>query len=370
MRVTAESLADGREIFYFDEDGAPDRHTKDLRELGERPPPPELRFDPLRREWAVVAAARLDRTFLPPANACPLDPSSPDFATEIPAPDYSVVTFENRFPSLSGSPVPGIPDLPDALDDIAAISPTRVGYGRCEVICFASDHTSTLSEQDPDRMRLIIEAWAHRVEHLCALPEVEQVFVFENRGEEIGVTLLHPHGQIYAIPFVTPRTSRELESVALHREQTGGNLYADLLAAEEKDERVVAANDSWLAFVPRWARWPVEVALYPRRQVANLAALDEEQRTDLATIYLDLLRRLDRFFAEPGEVAPAPYIAMWHQAPRSAVAGDPWLHLELFTLRRAPGKLKYLAGAESGMGLWINDRSPEQAAQRLREVGE
>jgi UDPglucose--hexose-1-phosphate uridylyltransferase len=351
-------LADGREIVYFDEAPGLDRVlARDTRPLPPRSPGPPgppavadpgvllgspeqgIRWDPLAGEWVVIAAARQDRTFLPPADQCPLDPSAPGRPTEIPAASYDVVVFENRFPSL------------------------REPLGRCEVICFTSDHNSSFAQLTPGRARTVLEAWVDRTEVLGALPETRQVYCFENRGEEIGVTLHHPHGQIYAFPFVAPRLER---MVAQARVYQGGNLFDDLVAAELRaGTRIVARNGHWAAFVPEAARWPYEVRIFPLARVPDLPELGEAAREAFGPLYLDVLRRFDALFGRP-----APYIAAWHQAPvadteaRRAFAA----HLQVLSIRRAPGKLKYLAGTESGMGVWINDIVPEEAALRLREA--
>ncbi|CAM5517802.1 galactose-1-phosphate uridylyltransferase [Streptomyces abikoensis] len=347
VRKTATKLADGRELIYYDLDGDVIREPAD----DPRPLPPvttttEIRHDPLLGDDVVIASHRQTRTFLPPAQACPLCPSRPGRPTEIPAADYEVAVFENRFPSLAGE-----------------------AAGRCEVVCFTPDHHASFAALGPERAALVLAAWTDRTAGLAALPAVRQVFCFENRGEEIGVTLGHPHGQIYAYPFVTPRTERMLASAAAHAARTGGrNLFDDTLAAERGDgRRIVLAADHWTAFVPYAARWPYEVHLYPRRRVPDLLALDDAARTEFPQVYLELLRRFDRVFG--ADQPPTPYVSAWHQAPfqdprRSEFA----LHLELFTIRRAPGKLKFLAGSESGMNVFINDVPPEAAAERLREV--
>lgn len=200
------------------------------------------------------------------------------------------------------------------------------------------------------------------------------MFCFENRGAEIGVTLGHPHGQIYAYPFTTPRTALMLRSLAAHKDATGGgNLFDSVLEEELAGERVVLEGEHWAAFVPYAAHWPYEVHLYPKRRVPDLLGLDEAARTEFPKVYLELLRRFDRIFGE-GE-PPTPYIAAWHQAPfgqleefEGVTRDDFALHLELFTIRRTSGKLKFLAGSESGMNVFINDVPPERAAERLREV--
>jgi UDPglucose--hexose-1-phosphate uridylyltransferase len=342
-------LADGREIVYFDEAPGLDRVlARDTRPLPLRAPGPPgpvgspdqgIRWDALAGEWVVIAAARQDRTFLPPADQCPLDPSGPGRPTEIPASSYDVVVFENRFPSL------------------------REPLGRCEVVCFTSDHHASFAQLTPRRARTVLEAWVDRTEVLGALPETRQVYCFENRGEEIGVTLHHPHGQIYAFPFVTPRTER---MVAQARGYASGNLFDDLVAAElQAGTRVVVRNEHWIAFVPEAARWPYEVRIFPAARVPDLPALGEAAREAFGPLYLDVLRRLDALFGRP-----APYIAAWHQAPAKDEAARRQFaaHLQVLSIRRAPGKLKYLAGTESGMGVWINDIIPEEAAQELREA--
>jgi UDPglucose--hexose-1-phosphate uridylyltransferase len=232
------------------------------------------------------------------------------------------------------------------------------------VVCFTSDHHASFGSLPVSRVRTVIEAWADRTAALSAMPGIEQVFPFENRGQEIGVTLQHPHGQIYGYPFVTPRTAALITRAGAHRQRTGRDLMGDVLDAERKSgSRVVLDGEYWTAFVPAAARWPVEAHVVPHRAVPDMAALDDAEREELAEIYRDLLHRLARVFGEPAEL---PYIAGWHQAPVHTGRDLTRLHLQLFSLRRAPGKLKYLAGSESGMGAWVNDIAPEQIAERLR----
>ncbi|GGO10013.1 galactose-1-phosphate uridylyltransferase [Micromonospora parathelypteridis] len=356
MKRTAIDLADGRELIYFDERDDAVRDQPDRRDLPPPPPASQLRYDPLTDEWVAVAVHRQTRIFLPPASECPLDPSEGDRLTEIPAPDYDVVVFENRFPSLSGR-------VADEPGEITPFTPVRPGLGRCEVVCFTSDHNASFASLPPRRVRTVLDALADRTEVLGELPGVEQVFCFENRGVEIGVTLHHPHGQIYAYPFVTPRTRALLAAARRHAERTGGgNLYADVLAAERATgDRVVAENEHWTAFVPAAARWPFEVHVAPHRVVPDIPALSDSERDAFGPLYLDLLRRFDNLFD-----MPMPYISAWQQAPVRIDRELGHLHLQLFSIRRAKDKLKYLAGSESGMGVFINDISPERAADLLR----
>ncbi|MCD2112870.1 galactose-1-phosphate uridylyltransferase [Rhodococcus rhodochrous] len=365
VRQTVTHLADGRELIYFDDtepfvSGAATRDLHDRRDLPPVAATSEMRRDPLTGEWVTFAAHRMERTFLPSAVDCPLCPSRADACTEIPADDYDVVVFENRFPSL------GAPSSDEDLVDDDGLWPRRPATGRCEVVAFTPDHDARFADLSVSRARTVIDALAARAAELSQLPDVEQVFCFENRGVEIGVTLQHPHGQIYAYPFVPPRSQALLDRAREHRRRTGRSLQGDILDAERRaGTRLVFSGDAWSAYVPAAARWPVEVHLVPHRDVAGLAALDEHERDELARLQRDLLGRVDRFF--PG-VDRAPYIAAWHQAPVGAPHGDVRLFCQIFSLRRAPDKLKYLAGSESAMGAWISDTTPERIAERLREV--
>jgi UDPglucose--hexose-1-phosphate uridylyltransferase len=351
-------LADGREIIYFDDTpDAPPRDAVDTRDLPESQPQTEVRRDPLTAEWVAMAAHRQARIYKPPADLCPLCPSSPGRPTEIPESSYDVAVFENRFPSFAQ----GVPDLPSTVDGMPMVA-RAAGRGRCEVVCFTSDHNTSFGELPASRVRTVVDAWADRTEALGQLPGVEQVFPFENRGEEIGVTLHHPHGQIYGYPFITPKTERMLAVASDYLAEHGRPVLGDVLVAERAaGTRIIAESQYWTAFVPAAARWPVEVHVVPHRQVPDLPALTPAERDDFAHLYLEVLHRLDGLYDRP-----LPYIAAWHQAPVRTGRDLAWLHLELFSVLRTKDKLKYLAGSESGMGVWVNDATPEQIASRLR----
>jgi UDPglucose--hexose-1-phosphate uridylyltransferase len=358
VRKTSIRLSDGRELIYFDETTA-NRDFVDKRDL---PPPPataQLRLDPLVDEWVAINAYRQQRTYLPPSDKCPLCPSTPDFDSEIPAPDYDVVVFENQFPSFSDR------IQPDEVTAMTDLVPVRPGVGRCEVVCFTSDHNTSFGALPASRVRTVIDALADRTTAMSRLTGVAQVFPFENRGIEIGVTLSHPHGQIYAYPMVPPRTHAMLGAAARHASRTGGNnLYADVLAAEQRAQvRVIGSNELWTAYVPAASRWPFEVHLAPNRQVLDIPALSDAERDAFGPLYLDVLKRFDGLFGKP-----MPYISAWHQAVIGEGRELGYLHLQIFSIRRAADKLKYLAGSESAMGAFVNDIVPEQAAEMLRNA--
>jgi UDPglucose--hexose-1-phosphate uridylyltransferase len=356
---TRAQLADGRDLLFFALPGHRPAPVADRRPLPERGPnQSQLRFDRSTGQWVIIAALRQDRTYKPPPDQCPLCPGPTGLTSEVPAPDYDVVVFENRFPSLSGAGQPM--DVPTG--DGFVCEP---GHGRTEVICFSSNHTGSFSELGPAHSRLVFEAWRHRTADLMAAPGIEQVFCFENRGEEIGVTLTHPHGQIYGYPYLTPRTAAMLGQAHEHQIRHGANLFADLLAREVADgSRIVARTDLITAFVPFAARWPVEVHIYPNRFVHNLVELDEEELDAFARVYLDVLGRFDRMYS-----TPLPYVSALHQFADTDVQADGYFHVELMSIRRSATKLKYLAASESAMDAFIGDVTPESVAGRLRELG-
>jgi UDPglucose--hexose-1-phosphate uridylyltransferase len=412
-------LADGREIIYFDE--APGLRRAEAVDRRDLLPSPmehggasvdpgagsvdpggastepggangELRLDPLLGEWVGYAATRQDRTFLPAVESCPLCPTRPGFRTEIPASGYDVVVFENRFPVLRGAVSPSVQsgteergtegsvaqgpgaDGPGAEPPGDVQSPSdallirRPGYGRCEVICFTADHDASFASLSVPRIATVMQAWADRTRELGSIPGIEHVYCFENSGEEVGVTLRHPHGQIYAWPFVPPRVRQLDASAQAYRARWDRNLFDDLVANELADgRRVVARNDHWVAFVPSAARWPYEVMIFPAVRAADLPALSEPAQAAFGEIGLDVLRRMNQLFQ-----MPMPYIAAWQQAPVNdqAARAEFAVHLQILGFRRAPGKLKFLAGTESGAGVWSNDVLPETAARNLREAGQ
>lgn len=364
----SSTLADGRELFYYDDPDTrlgPER-AMDARPESARPATATMRHDVLTGDWISVASARQNRAFLPPAHLDPLAPQSPTNPSEIPS-LYDVAVFENKSPSFGPGlaeaigAAPRADDPPRDLDDLQApgLGRTRSSVGRCEVVCFSPEHEGSFGTQTVTRARTVIEAWADRTSALSALPGVEQVFPFENRGEEIGVTLRHPHGQIYAYPYITPRTTSLLASI----EREGADLFERIVAFESAGPRVVLDAERWIAFVPFAARWPVEVHLLPKRHIPDFAATDADERDELAEVYLRLLGGIDRLYD-----TPTPYIAAWHQAPVNAGRDTVRLHLQLTSPRRAADKLKYLAGSEAAMGAWIGDITPEDAAARIREA--
>jgi UDPglucose--hexose-1-phosphate uridylyltransferase len=356
IRILSTHLADGRELHYFDDIGStlPVARRADSRDLDPRPATAEMRRDSLSDEWVSVAAARQNRVMLPPADLDPLAPQTPGNPSEIPD-VYDVSVFENRSPSFGPCADLG---LGRGVPESTTLDQTLPAAGRCEVVCFGPSTEGSFAALGPVRARTVIEAWAVRTAALSELPAVMQVFPFENRGEAIGVTLHHPHGQIYAYPYVTPRTQRVQAEVARY----GPTLFADILDRELRSSRVLHAGTHWSAFVPFAARWPIEIHVLPHRDIRDLAQTSLAERDELALILPRLLGAVDALYHDP-----TPYIASWHQAP--LVGGDNIrLMFKIESPRRAADKLKFLAGSEAAMGAWVADISPESAAGRLREA--
>ncbi len=319
----------------------------------------ELRWHPLLEEWVITATHRQERTFHPPPEYCPLCPTRPgETPTEVPEPDYHIVVFENRFPSLLREP-------PEPAVRSTPFSPVRPSEGVCEVVLYTPDHHATLTDLPVERIEQLIYVWCERYQALSARPEVQYVFIFENKGREIGVTLSHPHGQIYAYPFIPPKIERELHAQRRYMRHTGNCLLCEMLAYELSErERLVDENAYWVALVPFFARYPYEVWLMPKAHRRDLLDLREGEMEGLAQMLKRVLLRYDGLWG-----FSMPYVMAQHPRPCDGKRHSEWhFHIEFYPPYRAPDKLKYLAGSESGVGVFINDTLPEQTAAELRTV--
>ena len=370
FRVTRTTLSDGRELLYFDDSpeyvsGERTRELHDSRDLPQSRTNSEVRIDPLTGEPVVFAAHRMDRTFLPPAHENPLAPTrSEDNPTEIPADDYDVVVFENRFPSFSLTSDHG-PDFDHHVDgeELFERSPA---VARCEVVCFTSDPDSSFSALSPQRARTVIEAWAHRTAELSPTQGHSPGLPLENRGEEIGVTLGHPHGQIYSYPYLPTRARAIVNRAKAHKEATGRDLFDDILAAERRSgNRIVHEGKFFTAFVPAAAKWPVEIMIMPHRAVRDFTELRMLKRMSWRSC---IWMFCNEWTGSSTALIKTPYLASWNQAPVGEDRDYGRLHLQLFSTMRSPHRMKFLASSESGAGAWISDTTPERIAQRFREI--
>lgn len=329
---------------------APSPQREPLKQL------PHFRWNRLRREWVSFASYRQNRTFLPPPEYNPLKPmTDPHVPTELPTGDYEVAVFDNLFPAMKTGPEgfdPGATDRPSG--------------GACEVVVFSQDPQGSLGTQSVERIALIIRVWADRTRELSRDPGIKYVMPFENKGVEMGVTLHHPHGQIYAYPFIPPIPERELESQKIYFEENPGRTLLGAILADElaNGERVVLETPTAAAFVPEAARYPYEVWLVPKKPAQNLHELAAGEIDDLASALKKLLMKFDGLWKKP-----FPYLMVLSQGPvNGAPAPYAHLHFKFYPPLRTADRLKYLAGTELGAGMFANDCLPESTAQALREV--
>jgi len=317
----------------------------------------ELRWHPLLEEWVVTATHRQERTYKPPDDYCPLCATRPGgFPTEVPAENYEIVAFENKFPSFKLPP----PEPEVNGDSLFRVAPAA---GLCEVVLYSPEHHGTLADESITQIERLVRVWRDRFESLGSRPEISYVFIFENKGDVIGVTLAHPHGQIYAFPFVPPIVERELRASHNHFVRHARCLFCDIVTQERTDgRRIVCANDSFLAVVPFYARYPYEVHIFAIRHLQALTDLTRAEERALAEILKTVLVKYDNLFG-----FSFPYIMVMHQRPTDGEDyGHYHFHVEFCPPHRTATKIKYLAGCESGAGTYINDTLAEETASELR----
>jgi UDPglucose--hexose-1-phosphate uridylyltransferase len=323
---------------------------------------PYLRWHPLRGEWVAYAAFRQDRTYQPPPQYNPLavtlDPAAP---TELPAGDYEIAVFDNRFPALAL----------ESHDPPHLSVPTAPAAGHCEVVVFTQDPASALGKLELGRIELLLQVWADRTKRAAAATNaggtgrIKYVMPFENRGTEVGVTLHHPHGQIYSYPFVPPVPERMLAQERAFYMKNGRPLLVEMAREELANaSRVLYRGAHAVAFVPACARYPYEVWVMPVEQVPDFAALTEPQRHDLARALKTVLLKYEGLWQRS-----FPYLMVWYQAPTDAQAHpETQLHAQFYPPYRTRERLKYLAGTELGAGMFAMDALPEAKAFELQQI--
>jgi UDPglucose--hexose-1-phosphate uridylyltransferase len=331
----------------------------------------ELRFNELRGEQVVYAIHRQDRTFLPPPEHCPLCPTRPGgVETEIPFPAFEIAVFDNRFPAF----LPPHSDPEGAAGGSGhSAAPSGRGEqgGAAEVVVYTDSHDGSFGTLTLERAEALMWVWRHRYAELGAREDIDYVLIFENRGVEVGVTLHHPHGQIYGYPFMPPVPTLELAA----DRRLGGCGPCELLRRELHDgARVVYENEAVVVYVPFAARWPYEAHVVMREHRPSLLDCHDAEMSLLAEGLQALVRGYDALFDRP-----FPYVMVVHQAPTSDWALAPTdlsdgstraghLHVELYPPLRTAEKLKYLAGSEQGAGTFISDTLPERSAGALAEA--
>ncbi len=311
----------------------------------------ELRWNPTVREWVSTASHRQHRPLMR-ADWCPFCPGS----GRVPE-DYDVHIYPNDFPALS---IPA-PELAIEGDDFYRVERS---HGRCDVVLYHPDHNTSLPQLSLDHLTRLVRLWRTRFVELKATPGIRYVLIFENKGAVIGVTMPHPHGQIYAFPFVPPRLRRELDSARAHRRARGRCLFCDILRKERRQgERLVAENDTFTAFIPFYARWPYEVHIYSRRHLGTIDQFRKAEEQGLAEILKWVTLKYDNLFE-----MSFPYMMLLHQAPTRGRFPHFHFHVEFYPPHRSKDKLKYLASVETGAGSFLNDSLAEEKAAELRAV--
>jgi UDPglucose--hexose-1-phosphate uridylyltransferase len=346
---------DGRSLHLYSntpiqDDIIPTNPTNDGKK-----PSPHQRWHPLRREWVIYASHRQNRTFLPPKDYSPLSVSkNKDFPTEMPEGNYEVAVFENLFPSLNLS----TEDRPSM--DI----PTQPSKGVCEVVVFTKDPDSSLGELPQNRIKLILEVLGERTKELSKIDLIQYVMPFENRGIEMGVTLHHPHGQIYSYSFIPPVQERFLDSMKEYWKEKGAGLLEKIIQDEIKDkDRIILETESIICFIPSFARYPYETWIAPKRRVQFIYDLTTTEMNELSFVLKNLLLKFDHLWQKP-----FPYLMILNQAPVKGDYSFAHLFFQITPPYRTKDRLKYLAGTELGAGIFVNDSLPEEKAAELKNV--
>jgi UDPglucose--hexose-1-phosphate uridylyltransferase len=311
----------------------------------------ELRWNPTVREWVSTASHRQDRPQMP-EDWCPFCPGSgrvPDH--------YDCYVYPNDFAAFSIPP----PEPAIQGDDFYRVARSR---GKCDVVLYSPDHNTSLPQLPLDHLVKLVQLWRKRFNELKAMPGIRYVLIFENKGAVIGVTMPHPHGQIYSFPFVPPRLQRELEAARAHQRAKRRCLFCDILEKERHDgRRIVAENESFTAFIPFYARWPYEVHIFSRRHLGTLEQFRASEERGLAEILKWVTLKYDNLYQ-----FSFPYMMLLHQAPTKGTFPYFHFHIEFYPPHRSKEKLKYLAGVETGAGTFLNDSLAEEKAAELRRV--
>ena len=311
----------------------------------------ELRYNPLTKDWVMIASHRQNRPQMP-KEWCPFCPGS----GKVPE-HYEVYEYDNDFPALSQTP-----PVPDDVE--AGLYKTSESYGKCEVILYSPEHTTTLAELDEKHIRKLVDLWTER---FCAIrkdEKIKYIFIFENRGDVVGVTMPHPHGQIYGYPFVPKKLELELASSKEHFEETGNCLICDMVKTErEFGKRIIFENEDFVVFLPFFCEYPYGVYIASKRHLGALPELNEQEKNNLASVLKRTVGMLDSLFGYT-----FPYMMCMHQTPvNGEEAGEYYhFHIEFFPPMRSAEKQKFNASSETGAWAHCNPTAPEEKAEELR----
>jgi len=313
----------------------------------------ELRYNPLTRDWLMVASHRQNRPQMP-KDWCPFCVGS----GRVPDEGYDVLKYSNDFPAMSTEPPPP--------DDVASgLFVTQPAYGRCDVLLYDCRHKARLAELTNEHVHKLARLWLDVFTDYASDPKIKYAFIFENRGEVVGVTMPHPHGQAYAYPFVPRNVREELSGAKEYFGETGQCLFCDLLAQEiDNGGRIIHSNEHFALYSPFFAQTAYSTHITARRHVANIAQMTDAELDALGEIVRDASAMYDALFDQP-----FPYMMCMHNAPTDGESDEFYhFHIKFIPPMRSAEKQQFFASSETGAGAWCNPTCPEEKAKELREA--
>lgn len=317
----------------------------------------ELRWHPLIQDWVMIASHRQNRPQMP-KDWCPFCPGS-GRVPEV----FDVLEYDNDFPALSQHP-----EKPDDVLPVksSGVYKTAEAYGKCEVILYSPDHNTSLSRLSVPHINKLVDLWTERFSELSKDQRIKYIFIFENRGEMVGVTMPHPHGQIYAYPFIPKKLELELASCKDHYHTTGKCLICDMISDEISDgSRVIFETENLVVFLPFFVEYPYGVYIASKKHIQNLEQLNAAERTELSSVLRQTTGMLDSLFG-----FPFPYMMCMHQNPVNGEDTRDYyhFHIEFFPPMRSDVKQKFNASSETGAWAHANPTKPEEKAVELRQA--
>jgi UDPglucose--hexose-1-phosphate uridylyltransferase len=314
----------------------------------------ELRWNPVLKWWVMVSSERQNRP-LTPKDYCPFCPGSGKIPDK-----YEVMSYDNDWPILS-------PDPPKVAPLDSSIFKNAKSYGKCEVILYSPEHNSSLGELSDESIEKLIELWVNKYIELGEKDFIKYVFIFENRGEEVGVTITHPHGQIYGFPFIPKKIEIELSSCKEYSDTSQKNLYLEILKEElRQKKRIVDENKCFVTFVPYFADYPYQVFIVPRKKRLSLDEFGSEEKTLLGKSLKRIVNTYDNLFDRD-----FPYMMCFHQKPTDGRDYSYYqFHIEFYPPLRSGETQKFNASSETGSWTHGNPTSPEEIAKELRKTKE
>jgi UDPglucose--hexose-1-phosphate uridylyltransferase len=313
----------------------------------------ELRYNPLLKDWTMVSSNRQKRPNMP-KDFCPFCPGSGKVPEQ-----YEVHLYHNDFPVLSSTP-------PEPDNVGGGVYKTKEAYGKCEVVLYSPDHYATIPDLSRNHMKKLVDLWEDTFKRLEEDPKHQYVMIFENRGEEVGVTMPHPHGQVYAYPFIPLKVKTELEACQEYYDENGRNLFDDMIHEEKQfGQRVILENEYFIAFIPFFTDYPYGVFVVNKNNKTAITEFTEEEKIALGDMIQDLVGGMDNIYDKL-----FPYMMVMHQRPSNLGSYQDIyrFHIEFYPPLRDKDKIKYNASSETGGWAAANPTKVEDNAQILRDA--